>query len=29
MATMEGRAFIGDKPAAEALIRFMMVDAEK
>jgi len=29
MATIEGRAFIGDKPAAEALIRFMMVDAEK
>ena len=29
MATIEGRAFVGGKPAAEALIRFMMVDAEK
>ncbi|MCH2138897.1 MAG: UDP-3-O-acyl-N-acetylglucosamine deacetylase [Phycisphaerales bacterium] len=29
MATLEGRAFVGETPAAEATIRFMMVDAEK
>lgn len=29
MASLECRAFVGDKPAAEASIRFMMVDAEQ
>ncbi|MCH2135995.1 MAG: UDP-3-O-acyl-N-acetylglucosamine deacetylase [Phycisphaerales bacterium] len=28
MASIDCRAFVGDKPAAEASIRFMMVDAE-
>jgi 3-hydroxymyristoyl/3-hydroxydecanoyl-(acyl carrier protein) dehydratase len=29
MASLECRAFVGDRPAAEAAIRFMMVDAEQ